>query len=102
MSDVQTGAMNNAQAVIEAALVEAKEELAMAEHDREEFLANARETAEYCGQLRKAIAAYHKALGRNADGTPRKSRRKEVTAEPDRASTCTGAVDANSEDDGNQ
>lgn len=81
MSDVQTGAMNNAQAVIEAALVEAKEELAMAEHDREEFLANARETAEYCGQLRKAIAAYHKALGRKADGSERKVRGgKGVTA----------------------
>ena len=80
MSDTQTGAMENAQAVIEDALAEAEEALAQAESERSNHLECARAKAEHCGQLRKAIAAYHKALGRKADGSERKGRgAKEAT-----------------------
>mgnify|MGYP006953657988 CR=1 FL=1 len=103
MSDVvKMGAAEDARLVIEAALTEAQEELAEAEHDRKRHLADAVAAGERCADLRRAIAAYHKALGRNADGSERKARGagKEVSTEPDRAA-CTGAT-ADSEDDGNQ
>ncbi|MEN6546036.1 MAG: hypothetical protein ABFE07_08355 [Armatimonadia bacterium] len=66
--------MENAQAVIEDALVEAKAALAQAESERIGHLEFARAKAEHCDELRKAIAAYHKALGRKADGSERKVR----------------------------
>jgi hypothetical protein len=66
--------MDNARAVIEVALAEVKEKLAQAERDRKRFLENAQLAAGDCRDLRKAIAAYHKALGRKADGSERKVR----------------------------
>lgn len=73
-TDVLAGPLNDAQTVIEAALAEAKEKLAQAEADQENHLEAARSADERCRDLRRAIAAYHKALGRNADGSERKVR----------------------------
>jgi hypothetical protein len=67
-------ATTNAQTVIEAALVEANRELEEAARDQENYLLKARFSGERCRDLRQAIAAYHKALGRNSDGSERKVR----------------------------
>jgi hypothetical protein len=74
VSDVQTGAVDDARLVIEAALEEAKEKLDQAKVARDDFLAKAVVAGEQCADLLRAIAAYHKALGRNADGSERKAR----------------------------
>ena len=74
MSDVQMGAVEDARLVIEAALEEAEEKLEQAKVARDDFLAKAVVAGERCADLRRAIAAYHKALGRNADGSERKAR----------------------------
>ena len=68
------GAVEDARLVIEAALEEAEEKLEQAKVARDDFLAKAVVAGERCADLRRAIAAYHKALGRNADGSERKAR----------------------------
>jgi len=93
--------LTNAQLLLEQARAEAEKALEAAEKRRTYLTEQASTCSREITALRAAIARYNVALGARADGTPRKSRRKEVTAEPDRASTCTGAVDANSEDSGN-
>lgn len=68
------GAVEDARLVIEAALEEAEEKLEQAKVARDDFLAKAVVAGEQCADLRRAIAAYHKALGRKADGSERKAR----------------------------
>lgn len=91
--------LTHAQLLLEQARAEAEKALEAAEKRRTDLNEQASTCSREITALRAAIARYNVALGARADGTPRKSRRKEVSTEPDRAA-CTGAT-ADSEDSGN-
>lgn len=74
MSDVQTGAVEDARLVIEGALTNALDALAATKRERDDHLAKKYAADKRYADLLRAIAAYHRALGRNADGSERKAR----------------------------